>query len=130
MFRLTIAALVLSALIGSAPSFGSNGNDILDRCRINNKIQNTSACSAFVRGMIEGISVSFGLFAPENRTLSNQDYYSKLHEKIGYCIPNEASISQITEIYLEHLNEHANVRHMPASLLFIDAMRDAFPCTR
>lgn len=130
MLRILFSLLILFTLLDSSPSIASSGNDILNRCGgASKETHNTHACASFVSGMLEGIAVSFGLFVPENQTLSNQDYASKLYSAIGYCLPHDASISQLTEIYINHLIEYINERHNPASILFINSMRNAFPCT-
>jgi len=51
------------------------------------------------------------------------------HEPVArFCLPKEVTNGQIARIFTKFLEDHSEKLHFSASLLFIEALRNAFPC--
>jgi hypothetical protein len=54
-----------------------------------------------------------------------------MHQALGgtdFCLPVEVTQGQVADVFKKYLDDNPAVRHHPAAVLFIEAMRAAFPC--
>lgn len=49
---------------------------------------------------------------------------------IPYCLPRTVNFEQMADVFKGFLERHPQHRHNGATVLFIEAMKQAFPCTR
>lgn len=79
-----------------------NGNKLLELMESDNEVRQTMAMG-FVTGVAD----------------ANQ---AKL------CVPDKASVKQITDVVRDTLKQVPSVRHEPAALIVVAALGVAFPC--
>jgi len=119
--RRTWAVFAVVGYLASAKA--ETGNDIINLCGpmirglsgdpadIAETLQ-ASHCAGFVAGMNDMATVLMDLF-----------------ERKLYCLPREGlELGQILRVFIKWLEEHPADLHGTARTLFIQSMRDNFPC--
>jgi len=77
-------------------------------------------CIGFILGLIEGSLFLEG---------SYQNIGSKMVKTQPLCVPQNIPAGQREDVFVKFLQDHPDKRHERASILFIEATRDAF-CQR
>jgi hypothetical protein len=126
-------ALVLSgavALTATQAKAIFDGNDVYRWCRTNK-----SMAVAYSAGILDqSARISFTLDTtvrpprPDVRIDSVLDLASKL--LVGYCIPDQATMEQVTDVLCDYLRDTPGERHVPAAYLFQHAMQKVWPCPK
>jgi hypothetical protein len=101
----------------SAAKFDT-GNELYATCTgtVDNEIQ----CLAFLEGYHTGVTVA----ALELGRLA-----SIPAERLQlYCMPQGVTLGQSKDVVVNFLRDHAQVRHLPANALVLNALELAFPC--
>ncbi len=83
-----------------------DGNELLRLCQ---------ASATFCRGFVAGIT-------------DHQSWVERGDVRAWYCVPENATIGQLTDVVLKHLDQHPESRHNTAVSLVAIALYDAFPC--
>lgn len=73
----------------------------------------STMCSAYAQGVGEGIQT--------------QSEYLNTPEP--YCMPSEVTVVQRRDVFTKYLNDNPQVLYVWASIAFMEAMINAFPCT-
>ncbi len=102
--------LVISIAPVKAQRDPNTANFWLDVCRIKDSL----ACVAFVVGNHHGLGYA----------ATNGGYV------IPYCEPKGVENSQRVDIFRRYLEAHLEHRHRAAGALYVQAIREAFPCKR
>jgi Rap1a immunity proteins len=118
-----IYIFLMAAIFSNAAhaTYNYDGNEILEVCSVI-KIQDMEQHEAmdlfYCMGFIEGV-------------LSSQEIAIELDNPSTVCkLPEEGiTTGQIVRIVVKYLEEHPEKLHLNSSLLVLDALRQAFPCT-
>ena len=89
-----------------------SGNDLLRDCTNDNVRASQSFCVGFIAGAWAGALIEGSVYHPG---------------KPNFVIPNEANLSQLKDVVVKFLNEHPEQRHLPAGVLVLLALKEAFP---
>jgi hypothetical protein len=49
---------------------------------------------------------------------------------VGYCEPSGVNVGQVTDVFCKYLRDKPEKRNAPAPLLFMEAMKRAWPCNQ
>jgi len=120
--------IIFTAIFLFAPPARSqegSGNELLQDCRTAARISNLRGdqafadnlraqgnCYSYIRGVHEGIGATVALADIPDI----------------FCIPNQVRMGQIHDTIIQYLERNPQRRHLPAALLIIQALRNAFPC--
>jgi len=110
---LTMACLPRASAEG-ADGVWQNGNQLLDACTDQTGHGNIPLCYGYIQGIIDMSWYMTG--------------YLKLEG--DFCIPQEITVRQLSEIVAKYLRENPSTRHYRASLLVHIALFQAFPCQK
>jgi hypothetical protein len=113
MKRAIAAALVASVVSGPAMAAKDNnsGNQLLEDCTSKRGSISRGFCTGFVQGFMHGITV-----------------FKKIGATIPYCTPDQVTIGQRRDIFINYLQAHPESRHNYAGMLYSLAMTEKFPC--
>lgn len=50
--------------------------------------------------------------------------------KDDYCLPWKTNLDTMRQVFMNHLRDHPQHHHLPGSKLYMDAMVEAWPCSR
>jgi hypothetical protein len=123
--KASMAGLTMLACVCSAPSsFAVNGNDILRNCKpLLDGFNSDSADvketmdAAHCAGMVTGFN--------DMAVLVGQ-----IVKREVYCVPKEGlEAGQVIRVYMKWLEDHPAELHDTARILFLQAMRESFPCS-
>lgn len=106
--RLPTTALGLGLLLGSmsAPAGFEDGEVVAGLCR-----QPQPICLAYLEGVVDGAEA-----------LQWEQVIT------GLCIPERVDSMQLRQIFLDYADRHPALLKIPAGLLLIDALKQAWPC--
>jgi Rap1a immunity proteins len=110
---LTMACLPRASADG-ADGVWQNGNQLLDACTDQTGHENTPLCYGYIQGIIDMSWYMTG--------------YLKL--KGDFCIPQEVTVRQLSEIVAKYLRDNPSTRRYRASVLVHIALFQAFPCPK
>lgn len=120
-----VTALALGPV--SAASQSLDGNALLEACGGSGEWAE-AFCYGYIFGLNEG-GMYTALAAQQDVEGSTiQETMKAVTDLLGYCTPNTVNSLQLTDVFLAYLRDHPELRHLPAQLLFTDAMTEAFPC--
>jgi hypothetical protein len=133
--RKIVAAALLWLLMDVAATAQTIGNEVYGWCG-----DNRSMVTAYAAGVSEHsarLSHTLGLVREAikgmpadqiqlvNRTLDVADDLL-----VGYCISDQVTLEQLTDVFCSYLKDTPEQRRTPATFLFRDAMRKAWPCPK
>lgn len=130
MKRLILVLLLLDIIVATAKA-ATTGNQIQNVCK-------SDFIDAYVKGLEDkalqdaetafgaGISVVRGEHAAANR--KEVDRLLRLIK--GYCVPEGATIAQISSVFCRYLEATPAERHKPSAELFNTALSLAWPCPK
>lgn len=130
-----IAVVIPLCLMVSASAHAqtTTGADIVSKCKqaVRDVDNDTSADKppvksfdvGFCFGFIDGANSAQQVWAASDRT-------NHRNHPMGYCFPDAVTNGQMLRVFVKYLDEHPQDLHEPAALLYIEAMRRAFPCGR
>ncbi|MGA7225461.1 MAG: Rap1a/Tai family immunity protein, partial [Candidatus Acidiferrales bacterium] len=75
----------------------------------------------FCFGFIDGANSAHQVWAASDKT-------NHRNHAMSYCFPDSVTNGQMLRVFVKYLDEHPQDLHEPAALLYIEAMRRAFPC--
>lgn len=120
--RLKVLFLCSFALLGFDPSRASErlltGNDVLASCRLAAELK-------FGRNIAEAYKT--GDCAGKIYALIAVGSY--LQPNMRICFPGDAIMLQGPKVVVRFMETHPERLHEPAIILFIDALRSAWPCS-
>jgi hypothetical protein len=108
--------------------FGGTGSDILRRCsdvgvlkagetvaplRLVEVSKHAGACEGYIAGVSDTILSYGSVITPKNRI---------------YCPPPNAEMDQLIRVVKKWLEDNPSQLHLPAGVLVIRALGEAFPC--
>jgi hypothetical protein len=121
---LTAGLLISLLLCGTSKAQLLTGEQLQTKCStIKRDIEDKTSTwtDGFCLGYISGILDSQSLW----------DYLvhvGKDYPQTHYCLPDEATNSQVVQVVLKFLNDHPERLHEPANTLILEALHNAFPC--
>ena len=89
--------------------------DIPNSCKTQDRMD-ASTCNGYIIGSRVGYYL--GLSAPDSGG------------KLEFCIPEEASIRQLIEVFLKYIRDHPDKLHISAARQVYDSWAIAFPCAQ
>jgi hypothetical protein len=106
--RLLSPALAICLLSASAPAAAGfeTGAVLAGLCH-----QPTAICLAYLEGVVDGAEA-----------MGWEQVVS------GICIPEQVDSMQLRQIFLEYAERRDELLKMPAGLLVLDALKQAWPC--
>jgi hypothetical protein len=87
--------------------------------RTESEIGHMRSCVGYVRGFTDGIE--FGSSYVEDKVNKQVPHL--------FCEPDGAENGQIIRIILKYIRDNPTEAHLPTSLLIVDALKKAFPCS-
>jgi hypothetical protein len=122
--RTLLAATLLSLFLCATVHATTTGEELLQKCKgIASKptVYESGFCAGYISATIETLSM-----------WETSDFYSKrTHEQDAkFCFPDNVDNGQILLVFIKYLEDHPEELHKPANLLFVQAMRKAFPCKK
>jgi hypothetical protein len=105
-----IAAAILICAYAPAKANFYNGNELLSFCTDKNTME---VCYGYIAGL-----------ADEENTVS---ILSKRPD-VSFCLPDAASIGQLTDVVIAFWKKNADTRQLPASFLVHLILATHFPC--
>jgi len=104
MKRLCLVVSLLGA--APAPAGFESGEMLLHLCQSNGSI-----CLAYLEGVVDGAEA-----------LAWQGVVS------GLCVPERVESAEVREIFLDYAQRQAEILKLPAGMLVIDALKQAWRC--
>lgn len=106
--RLPSAALAVCLLAASTPVVAGfeSGEVLAGLCR-----QPAAICLAYLEGVVDGAEA-----------MQWEQVVS------GLCIPEQVDSMRLRKIFLDYAERHDELLKLPAGLLVLDALRQAWPC--
>jgi hypothetical protein len=89
-----------------------SGNDLLRDCTDESNQVTWSFCMGFISGTWAGAILVGNAYHPD---------------KPNFVIPPEANLSQVKDVVVKFLKDHAAQRHLSAGVLLLLALKEAFP---
>lgn len=107
---------------------GIDGNRMLSICH-----SDTGAgfCLGYTIGQMEGLETGLIVLysgAGKGLPVDTQDAEVFVSAALGICLPDNVEHGQIRDVFVNYLVENPQIRHEPASALYVRAMAGAFPC--
>lgn len=113
-----LSTVILLLTVGERHSYAQDdvfsGNHLLETCTT--ETPEVFYCLGFIVAMMDNVQIHY---APER-----VDQASKA---IPICVP-KITIGQARDIFVKHLKDTPETRHFKASVEYVVAMREAFPC--
>lgn len=104
MKRIVLVVLLLS--VGPARAGFESGEMLLHLCHSNGSI-----CLAYLEGVVDGAEAL------------------AWHGVVtGVCVPERVESAEVREIFLEYAERQSEILKLPAGMLVIDALREAWRC--
>lgn len=106
---------------------GKTGNDLFEDCSYPKGSAPSLACMSYIAGLLDGIMTGFWVGSarfPDNEIEARQWF----EREMLICMPDNIPVRQIRAIYERYLDENVTQRHLPASLLLLASLKEAFPC--
>uniref|UniRef100_E6VLM9 Rap1a immunity protein domain-containing protein n=1 Tax=Rhodopseudomonas palustris (strain DX-1) TaxID=652103 RepID=E6VLM9_RHOPX len=119
---------LLALLVSSPVCAEQDGNRFKEGCEVSRPF-----ISGFVLGTVSKSVADMNIVL--NR-LDGGDASSKINvaevaaELSPYCIPLNATLGQMTDVFCKYLEDNPALRHRSAGGLLIDAMRSTWPCNK
>jgi hypothetical protein len=82
--------------------------------------RNLIMCLGYVSGFVDALD-SYSVF---------REALTKQKEHKLFCKPEEIERGQVVRIVLKYIRNHPEHAHGPTGVLFIGALREAYPCTK
>ncbi len=128
---IAIAILLSWALPAGAGAQTTAGADIISKCKlaVRDVDNDTSADKPLIKsfdvgfcfGFIDGANSAQQVWAASDKT-------NHRNHAMSYCFPDSVTNGQMLRVFVKYLDDHPQDLHEPAALLYIEAMRKAFPC--
>ncbi|MGJ5135705.1 Rap1a/Tai family immunity protein [Bradyrhizobium oligotrophicum] len=103
------------------------GNDVYQWCQYDK-----ASAQTYVGGMYD-MSVHGAFAIDRMRHLGAEpdngfEVDFALEEFVGFCMPERATLEQMTDVFCAHLRNKPAKRDWPPALMLKDALKDAWPC--
>jgi hypothetical protein len=142
MYNHRIAQCIRKLVIGSVLALASGeanavfyGNDVHQWCR-----GNRSMTLAYAAALTDQAARSLHTLdvtlrsSPEQPRAKNDLTDATLDLAkgllVGYCIPDQVTMEQVTDVFCSYLRDTPQDRHVPAAFLFQHAVQKAWPCPK
>jgi hypothetical protein len=118
-------SLLLCASVGFGEAEQGSGSELLSRCKaavrlMDNKSYQDTCDADYCTGFVVSASAGY-LYI---RALGDR-FNGRAQRK---CIPDGVTTGQEVRVFVKWLEAHPEKLHDEAFFLFLDAMKDAFPC--
>lgn len=130
-----VSALVLSAQPASATFF--SGNDLHDLCERSRPIASGFVAGAYDAAEAANAALANYFIAVDPLLPKSDDkrknmiiYSEQIEATQGFCVPKEATLSQLTDVLCQYLAQTPNGRHLTARVNFNRALAKAWPCPK
>ncbi|NOC85614.1 MULTISPECIES: Rap1a/Tai family immunity protein [unclassified Ruegeria] len=122
-----VLATILTSSAGVVSAQSLDGNALWEVC--SSTVRSDEAfCSGYVFGVNDG-GMYTALAAQQNVEGSSlQETMRAVTDVLGYCTPNTVNSVQMVDVFVAYLKENPELRHIPAQILFTNALTEAFPC--
>ena len=109
--------------------FGGTGTELLMRCNAVGTLRaGDTATTMQVADTVKDSNLCWGYIAgivDEYQGIALSDL---LKEPPSFCLPAKVSMEKLEKVVKKSLDDNPARLHMPASLLVVKAMSEAFPC--
>lgn len=127
--RKSLACLIVLLLCSPIPVVTGNGAYTAERlryaCSAKDKPDSSIACMIFFRGVLDGMIIgrenALSLAGVQKKEIQRGKYST-------YCVPQDAQLDQLGEMFVKYMNEHPENLHEPASFQFAYMLSKYFPC--
>lgn len=92
-------------------------SELLEACTASSMTDLGRRKQRFCRGFVSGVEEAIRL-------------YGKQSENAGFCVPAEATSSQLARAYVKYVSRKQPDLKNPASLIVVDALASEFPCQK
>ena len=120
-------AIALALGPESAASQSLDGNALFEACGGSEEWAE-AFCYGYIFGVNDGGMYTALTAQQDSKGSTIQETMGAVTDLLGYCTPNTVNSLQMTDVILAYLRDHPELRHLPAQILFTDAMTEAFPC--
>jgi Rap1a immunity proteins len=129
----SLRALVLAVAVLVTPVHAQmiDGNLMREACSAAREDQKYAFCLGFLTGAIEAVEwgVGFGIASTLDPNDEGPSPDSRPADRIlGYCLPADASMSQIRAVYVAYLDDNPGKLHDQAFGLLHIALIQNYPC--
>jgi hypothetical protein len=130
---IAVAVLLCLALSACAGAQTTTGADIISKCKqaVRDVDNDTSVDKPPVKSFDVGFC--FGFIDGANsaqQVWAASDKANHRNHAMSYCFPDAVTNGEMLRVFVKYLDAHPEVLHEPAALLYIEAMRKAFPCEK
>lgn len=81
-------------------------------------------CEIMVKGFYEGSFMTAALIPPKKNTVN------QVMNTVGYCPGDGVTISQMTAVFIQYLDEHPSELDGSAAMLAIQSWQKEWPCSK
>lgn len=128
-FALTVYVSIVCG--SSVQAQNTSGNELLAICKDSN-LAAQGYCLGYVKGLIEGLKLGAAVpmmrINQEGGDTPIEDIDRLSSEFLGFCLPEEAELSQFHDLIIGYLERTPQDRHGSARLLGQIALAEAYPC--
>jgi hypothetical protein len=132
LIRKVVIGLVLS-LAGGEANAVFYGNDIHQWCQINRFVATAYAAALADQAgrILYTLDVTVRM-PPDAKSKVETDAILDFARGllVGYCIPDQSTMEQVTDVFCSYLRDTPQDRHVLATFLFQRAMQKAWPCPK
>ena len=93
-----------------------SGNDLFEKCRIKGSV----ACGEYIAGVVDTV----GFLETEKRPPDDHSAW----QFSFICMPTDANTVQTRDLVVKYMEDHPETRAMPAPILVVGAMLNAWRC--
>lgn len=112
--------------MNAAQANNISGQDMYNACKGNSQAEQ-GFCLGYTIALMEGIKIGAAQILAAKGTVNAAELNQLIDQTLQFCISNLSNV-QIKDVFIGHLASKENLVESTARQLFIDAMRDTFPC--
>jgi hypothetical protein len=122
----TIIFVFLFSLLSITSAHSLTGNKWLSQCETKSEnVANWSFEYGICVGYLDALRTVNTVINNTGIYFKKDDYYYPYDK---FCLPNKVELRQLIKIVTKWLNEHPEKLHKALDELYVDVMRETFPC--
>jgi hypothetical protein len=130
MRRIFASALIWLLISGTAEAV-FYGNDVHSWCQFNRSMALAYAAALVDQSARIEFTLDVTVRPPQAPPESFINGALNMAKKllVGFCLPDQATMEQVTDVLCSYLKDTPQDRHLQATFLFQKAMQKAWPCS-